>query len=141
MTIQRLIEFIGNHPVLVGAFLAVLTYIVISEIRRKSGSREIGAKDAVRMINDENAIILDIREPGDYKTGHIINAKNIPASRLSEDADNVIVDKDRPVIVYCKSGLNSQSACGKLRDAGYTRVYCLKNGLFGWQEENLPIQR
>lgn len=141
MTIQRLIEFIGSHPVLVGAFLAVLTYIVISEIRRKSGSREIAPQDAVRMINDENAIILDIREPGDYKTSHIINARNIPASRLSEEADNVIVDKNRPVIVYCKSGLNSQSACGKLSVAGYTRVYCLKNGLSGWQEENLPIQR
>lgn len=138
---QKLIEFIGNHPVLVGAFLAVLTFIVINEIRRKSGSRQIDAREAVRIINDEDAIILDIREPGDYKTGHIINAKNIPASRLGEDAEKLGTDKNRPVIVYCKTGLNSQSACGKLREAGYTRVYCLKNGLYGWQEENMPIQR
>lgn len=141
MTIQRLIEFIGNHPILVGAFLAVLTYLVINEVRRKSGSREIVPKDAVRMINDENAIVLDIREPGDYKTGHIIDAKNLPASRLGEEADNISADKNRPVILYCKSGMNSQSACVKLREAGYSHVYCLKNGLFGWQEENLPIER
>lgn len=139
MTIQRLIEFIGNHPVLIGAFAAVLTYLVINEVRRKSSSREIGPKDAVRMINDENAIVLDIREPGDYKAGHIIDAKNIPSARLSEEVENVSVDKNRPVIVYCKSGMNSQSACGKLRAAGYTRAYYLKNGLLGWQEENLPI--
>jgi rhodanese-related sulfurtransferase len=114
---------------------------VISEFRRKSGSQQIGVKDAVRIINDENAIILDIREPGDYKAGHIINAKNIPASRLGEEAGNLSADKNRPVIVYCKSGLNSQPACGKLREAGYSRVYCLKNGLYGWQEENMPIQK
>lgn len=141
MTIQRLIEFIGNHPILIGAFAAVLTFIVINEVRRKSGSREISAKDAVRLINDENALVLDIREAGDYQTGHIINAKNVPFSRLSEETASVGGDVNRPVIVYCKSGMNSQAACGKLQAAGYTRVYCLKNGLFGWQEENLPVER
>lgn len=141
MTIQRLIEFVGHHPVLIAAFAAVLIFIVISEVRRKSGSREIGAKDAVRLINDENALVLDIREPGDYKAGHIINAKNIPYSRLSEETAVAGGDKDRLIIVYCKSGTNSPAACGKLQAAGYTRVHCLKNGLLGWQEENLPVEK
>lgn len=141
MTLQRLIEFIGNHPVLTAAFAAVLTFIVINEVRRKSASREINPKDAVRIINDENALMLDIREPGDYKAGHIINAKNIPFSRFDEEVPRVSGDKNRPVIVYCKSGMNSQAACGKLQSAGYARVYCLKNGLIGWQEENLPVEK
>lgn len=141
MTLQRLIEFIGNHPVLIAAFAAVLVFIVINEVRRKSGSQEIGPKDAVRMINDENAVVLDIRESGDYKAGHIINAKNLPLSRLEDGAANISGDKNIPLIVYCKSGMNSQAACGKLRAAGYTRVYGLKNGLLGWQEENLPVEK
>jgi rhodanese-related sulfurtransferase len=141
MTIQRLIEFVGHHPVLIAAFAAVLTFIVINEVRRKSNSREIGVKDAVRMINDENALVLDIREPGDYKAGHIINAKNIPYSRLNEETAVAGGDKDRPIIVYCKSGTNSPAACDKLLAAGYTRVHCLKNGLSGWREENLPVEK
>lgn len=141
MSIDRLIEFAGNHPFLIATLAAIIMFIVVSEMRRQSASRAITPREAVRLINDQDAIVLDVREPNEYKTGHILNAKNIPLSRLDEDAPRLSKKKDTPVIIYCKSGASSQAACTKLLALGYTQAFFLKSGLYSWQEESLPMAK
>lgn len=138
---QQLLEFAGNHMILVAALGAVIVFIVTTEIRLRGGPRSVTALEAVRLINDEDAIMLDIRESGEYKSAHILNAKNIPLARLANDSGNVLKNKTKPIIVYCKSGQRSNEACKILRTAGYQSVMQLKNGIFSWQDANLPIEK
>ena len=139
---QQLLEFAGNHMVLVAALGAVIVFIITTEVRlRSGGARSVTAHEAVRLINDTDAILIDIRDGTEYKSAHILNARNIPLSRLSDDAHNFLKDKSRPVIVYCKTGSRTGEACKLLSAAGYQDVRQLKNGLFAWQEAGLPIEK
>ncbi len=138
---QQILEFAGNHTILVAALGAVITFIIVTEVRLRTGARSISAHDAVRKVNDSDATIIDIRESSEYKNAHILNARNIPAARLATDIEEVVRDKTRPIIVYCRSSQRTNDACKTLLAAGYQDVSQLKNGLLGWQDANLPIEK
>lgn len=136
---NRLFEYTANHPFLVAAaaILAVLT-IVIEMRQRARGSRAISAADAVTLANG-GALIVDVREDKDYEAGHIIDARHVPASELGSRADTFKRYKDKPVLVYCDSGLASAGAARALRAAGFGKVVTLRGGLNTWRQENLPL--
>jgi rhodanese-related sulfurtransferase len=136
---QQLLEFAGNHMILVAALGAVIVFIITTELRLRGGARSITVHEAVRLINDADAIVVDVRDSAEYKSAHILNARNIPLARLAVDAENMLKDKSRPVIVYCKSGNRTNEACKMLSAAGYQNVRQLKNGFFAWQDASLPV--
>ncbi|MEI4867127.1 rhodanese-like domain-containing protein, partial [Klebsiella pneumoniae] len=68
--IDQLFEFVQNHPLLVGAFLLVLTAWIAYEVRNSS-SGGVTSGEATLLINREDAVVLDLREAGDFKAGHI----------------------------------------------------------------------
>ncbi|MBN1378714.1 MAG: rhodanese-like domain-containing protein [Gammaproteobacteria bacterium] len=138
---QQLIEFAANHMILVAALGAAIVFIITTEIRLRGGARSISTHETVRLINDRDAILVDVRDSNEYKTAHILNARNIPLARLADDANNLLKDKSRPIIVYCRSGTRTNEACKILTTAGYQNVAQLKNGFLAWQEANLPIEK
>ncbi|QTP57261.1 rhodanese-like domain-containing protein [Billgrantia antri] len=136
--IDQLFEFVQNHPLLVGAFLLVLTAWIAYEARN-SASSGVSSSQATQLINREDAVILDTREAGDFKAGHIAGARNIPQSRIDERVGELEKVKDKPVIVVCKSGQASGITVAKLAKAGFSRVYKLKGGMMQWQADGLPV--
>ena len=141
MTLDRIFEFAGNHPVLIAALFAVLTFIIFSEIRRKSGSKALSPSQVIGLMNNQEAAVIDVRETGEFKDGHIVGARNIPSAKLVQEAEKISGDKNKPIVLYCKSGTVSSTVCPQLTAAGYTQVYYLKSGLFSWQDENLPLTK
>ncbi len=138
---QQILEFAGNHPLLVAALGATIVFIFVNEMRVRSGIKAITAHDAVRKINDSSAVIIDVRESSEFKSGHIVNARNIPVARLAADVETQIRDKSKPIIVYCRTGNRSNEAGKKLIASGYQDVSQLKSGILGWQEANLPVEK
>ncbi|HEY3487692.1 MAG TPA: rhodanese-like domain-containing protein [Gammaproteobacteria bacterium] len=136
---EKLPEFVMNHPLLFAALAASIVFIIMTELRRKTGARAVSAREAIQLINDRDAAVVDIREVTEYKAGHIINALHIPVARFGEEAARIAGDKTRPVIVYCKTGTAAPAACERLRAQGYGQVCYLKNGIYGWLDENLPL--
>ncbi|ERS92026.1 MULTISPECIES: rhodanese-like domain-containing protein [unclassified Halomonas] len=136
--IDQLFEFVQNHPLLVGAFLLVLTAWVLYEVRN-SAAGGVTAGEATQLINREDAVVVDIREAGDFKAGHIAGARNIPQSRLDERMSELEKVKDKPIIVVCKHGQAAGAAVAKLSKAGYPRVLKLKGGMMQWQADGLPV--
>ena len=141
MDINQLIEFTSNHPLLMAAFAAILVMLVAGELRQRlSGVNEVGPAEATRMLNHDNAVIVDMREDKDYREGHIVNAVHTPASN-SDAVQKLEKFRDRPVIVYCRSGHTSAGFCRKLSKQGFASVYNLAGGVLGWQKAGLPLNR
>ena len=138
----RLIEFVGNHPLHFVALGVVLVLIAWMEWRRlRQGAQNVGIPQAVRLINDEDAVVIDVREDTEAASGRIPNAKHVPLSVLRQRLQELERYRDRPVILVCRSGSRSGSAASILRKAGFERVYNLKGGMLAWENENLPKAR
>jgi rhodanese-related sulfurtransferase len=136
---NRLIEYTTNHPFLVAAAAILAVLAILIEVRHRArGSSVITPADAVRLANS-GALLLDVREAKDYEAGHIIDARHVPAAEVAGRAETFKKYKEKPVIVYCESGLASAGAARALRAAGFGKVVTLRSGLQNWRQENLPL--
>lgn len=102
------------------------------EVEAMSYVQTIDAKDARALMQEENVVVLDVRSPEEYASGHIENAVLLPLGEITEStASEVIPDKSVQVIVYCRSGVRSAEASKKLIELGYENVYDL-GGIQSW---------
>jgi rhodanese-related sulfurtransferase len=140
MDYARIIEFTGNHPVLILAFVATLGLLLYTEIgRRLSGMKQIGPMDATRLSNRDNAVFLDIRDDGEYGSGHIPQAIHIPLKQLPQRIGELDKFKSGPLIAYCRSGSRTLGVGGVLKKHGFENVYNLAGRIAAWQKSNLPV--
>ena len=135
---NQLLEFAGNHLILVSAFLFILTMLMIN-LFQSAGAKAVAPADAVALMNRENALPLDVRPQSDFEAGHIINAAHIPLAELKSRATELRKNGERPILVYCATGTTSPSAVKDLVAAGFDPVYSLKGGISAWRAENLPL--
>ena len=136
------IEFAQHNLLLFLALFAILGMLVGGEILRKvRGVGTLHATEALRLINDQDAWVVDIRDGGEYKEGHIPQARHIPFAALRERLSELSKVGDKPLIVYCRSGAVSQSACALLKKNGVANVYSLNGGLPAWLDAHLPVSR
>jgi rhodanese-related sulfurtransferase len=102
---------------------------------------EVGAHDAVQLINRRDALVIDVRETGDYAAGHIAGARHVPAAQLDERLKELDKHKSRPIIVSCGTGSRSASVSAALRKHGFAEVFALRGGIAGWQQAGLPLEK
>jgi rhodanese-related sulfurtransferase len=141
MDLHKLNEFAVNHALLVSAFVVILAMLVGTELRQRFGKvRDIAPGEATRLINHENAVLVDMRNDKDYRDGHIVNAVQVPADK-NEAAGKLEKYRDRPLIVCCRSGNQSLRLCTELSKKGFASVYNLKGGLHAWQQAGLPLSK
>lgn len=102
---------------------------------------EVAPKQAAELIKDTNPLILDVRTPGEYKSGHLKDAVLIPLQVLQNRANELFDYKNRVVFIYCSTGNRSTVASKILIDMGFNRIINLRNGIEQWQRENYPVVR
>lgn len=108
---------------------------------RLSGVKRVGPQEAVLLMNHEDALVLDVREPSEFADGHIHKAKHVPLGALSKRLGELEKFKDQTVIAVCRSGARSAQACRLLRKAGFEKVYNLDGGMLAWEQAGLPKER
>lgn len=97
--------------------------------------RQITMSEAVEMMsNESDYIILDVRRPDEFAAGHIPNAVNFPNESIGADEIVELPDKDKLILVYCRSGNRSKQASEKLVKLGYTNIVEF-GGINDWQGE------
>jgi rhodanese-related sulfurtransferase len=89
----------------------------------------------------ENLFVLDVREPEEFKDGHIDGAVNIPIRSLAKNLDKLPKDKAAPIAVVCKSGIRAAYATMSLNLLGYTAVRDVQGGMLAWEKEGLPVKK
>jgi rhodanese-related sulfurtransferase len=95
------------------------------------------SRDRARELLEGGAQLVDVRADHEWEAGRIAGAAHISLDELSERAGEI--DRDRPVVVYCRGGNRSTMAAAALADAGYD-VSKLSEGIVGWEEEGLPLE-
>ncbi len=98
-------------------------------------AREISRDEAQKLIED-GAQLIDVRAEHEWEMGRIAGAKHLPLAELSERIEEV--EKDRPVVLYCRGGNRSTMAADALAEAGYDAAK-MSEGIVGWAEEGLPL--
>lgn len=140
---EQMFEFISNHPILWMGLAAVLVMLVKAEFESRSGQLiHLNPTNAIRLINNsEDALILDVRESGDFSRGHIKGATNLPLSTLKDKMESISNHKDSVVLAYCNSGATSSRACRLLTRAGFSNVHNIAGGINAWLEAKLPTTK
>jgi len=108
---------------------------------RMRGITDVDIVEALQLINHKNALVLDVREESEYKSGHILNAKWIPLGKLAERAGELEKYREQSIVVVCRSGNRSASACSVLGKQGFTQAVNMAGGVMAWQKSNLPLEK
>ncbi|MCX7546112.1 rhodanese-like domain-containing protein [Marinicella gelatinilytica] len=139
---SQLAEFTGNHPFLVMAFLIVAFLFFWTVLKEQSSQlKNINSDQLTRLVNQQNALLVDTRSAEDFAAGHIVNAHNIPMAEIDQAAKKLSKGKKRPVVVYCRSGRSSMKACQQLEKQGFEQIFNLKGGINAWVNDKLPLNK
>ncbi|WP_232827791.1 rhodanese-like domain-containing protein [Marinomonas shanghaiensis] len=134
---NQLIEFSINHWEMVAVFLAILATLLFVE--SKGGAQGLTPSAATNLMNNEDAVVIDIRPEKEFNTGHITGAMNIPATKMQDNLKRLEKHKETPIIIVCKSGITSGASAKDLKKAGFSKIYKLQGGIVEWQSSNLPL--
>jgi rhodanese-related sulfurtransferase len=100
----------------------------------------ISTAEAVRLINREKGVLVDVAEPAEYAAGHAAGARSVPFGSI-ETSKGLPTNKALPLVVMCPTGARAGRAAGLLRKAGFEKAVALAGGTAGWREANLPVEK
>jgi rhodanese-related sulfurtransferase len=102
-----------------------------------TGAIELQPAEAARLVESGDAQLVDVRAASEHAAGHIAGARHLPLERLDAEADEL--DRDRPVVFYCRGGERSGMAAEAFRNSGWD-AHNVSGGLVAWVEGGLPLE-
>jgi rhodanese-related sulfurtransferase len=132
-----LIEFASNHYILVSAFFLLWALFFVLESRR--GGQSLTPQLATNMVNQKDAVIVDLRDSDEFRTGHIAGSINIPAGQALDRIAELEKYKDKPLILTCDMGAKASHLGRQLRTKGFSDLYRIQGGLNAWRSASLPV--
>ena len=140
--LTQISEFAVNHPYLVLAFAVLLALVFFNEMKiATTRFASLTPAAAVQLMNSEDIVVLDVREPSETAAGKIAKAIQIPVGAVSKRLGELEKHKDKTLLVYCKSGSRAGVACKELGKNGFEKVFSLNGGMLAWQEAHLPVSK
>lgn len=142
---EQFLVFLQKNPMNLALFGTVvvtggmLIWPVIARLMRPG--QEVGAVEAVQLINRRDAVVIDVRDAADYKSGHITNARHMPEGEIDGRMKDLEKIKSKPIIVSCGRGNRSLNVANRLRKLGFNEVVSLRGGLAAWQQANMPLEK
>ena len=140
---QEIMQFIGRNPILCIGWIALFGAVLFTTFKGiASKVKVISRGEATRLINKEDAVVVDLRQRDDFRKGHIAGAVNLlPNEIKANNVGELEKHKSAPIIVVDGTGMQAQTPANELVKAGYEKVFVLKDGISGWIGENLPLVR
>ncbi len=134
-------SFIAENWILIlVAFVsgALLVWPMVN--KAAGGGTAVGTSEAVRLINREKGVLVDVGEPGEYGQAHASGARNVPFGQL-EGSKELPTNKALPVILLCPTGARAGRAAALLRKAGYDKAVSVSGGNAAWRDAQLPMEK
>jgi rhodanese-related sulfurtransferase len=134
----------GISPYYLIAVVALILLVISSCAARNRNSADISPADAQKMIagkaQDSAFVLLDVRTPEEFSSGHLAGAVNIDfrASDFQTKVDSL--PKSRTYLLYCRTGHRSANALTLMKGRGFQNVFNMVGGITRWREENREIR-
>jgi rhodanese-related sulfurtransferase len=109
-------------------------------VRGGGGAGAVSASEAVRLMNREKAVLIDVSEPREFDASHAAQARNVPIGQL-ETSKELPSNKALPLVVLCPTGARAGRAAATLRKLGYANVRALSGGTAAWRDAGLPVEK
>jgi rhodanese-related sulfurtransferase len=136
---ELFLQFVSAQWYWFALFSALLAALAWYE-SRKAGP-QVSPHQLSILVNNENALVLDVRPDKEYRQGHIVDALNVPYAQLKDRFEQIDKHKERPIILVCKMGQHASSVAKQLRGRGYEKVYRLTGGMMEWSGSQMPVVR
>lgn len=137
---ERYLDFVADQWILFAALVIILVLLIRSWVAPKlSGVKEVNVNDAVRLLNQDDTLILDVRLDREFKTGFIQNSVNIPVGALDARVGEISKYKDNNILLVCQTGGRSSSAGQVLKKHGFEHLNNLNGGINAWINANMPV--
>lgn len=136
------LEFLIQNWYLILTLIIILALLLLEPYLLKlSGIKSVGPLGVTQLVNRQSAAVVDVCTAKEFDVAHIPDAINLPLSEVGSQADKIGRDKDKPVIISCRSGTRAKSAAKKMSKQGFKDLYILTGGNAAWEKENLPMKR
>lgn len=134
-------EFAKNHTLLIAAWVAIFVIVIFQLVKSLTSKVKILSNaEATSLINNEDAVVIDLRSIDEFKRGHIAGSLEfIPTDIKNRNLGKLEQHKDRHVILVCANGFTARSSAQLLTKQGFAHVYVLNEGIMGWKSQNLPL--
>lgn len=119
--------------------LVVLVFSGCLQTSKEKAIQVVTSEEMQTLLELDNVQLIDVRTPEEYAEGYIKNFQNIDFFSETFDADILKLDKDKPVILYCKKGGRSAKCAEKMLEAGFVKIYDLQGGISKWEHEGYAI--
>lgn len=140
--LTRLPHFIGNHVLLVVAFIVIILALIGLEVSRKfRGFRELTPGALVQMINRNEPLVIDLSAVADFEKGHITGSRHVSPSQFDPENKTLAKAKALQVVTVCRNGVESGKAAKRLVKAGFSNVATLAGGINAWKQADLPLAK
>jgi rhodanese-related sulfurtransferase len=134
-------KFIIDNWILILAALTSGSLLVWPMLKEgAAGGTAVSTSEAVRLINREKGVLIDVGEPAEYAAGHASGARNVPFGQI-EGAKALPTNKALPLVLLCPTGARSGKAVVLLRKAGYANAVAVAGGTAAWREASLPVEK
>lgn len=125
---------------------ANFTWVLVAVIGIVFGAQQLQAAQGVdvaqaQSMSKQGALLLDVRETGEYAEVHAPNATLIPLGELGTRLNEIAAYKDKPIAVICRSGRRSAKVVKLLKEAGYSQVSNVSGGMIAWENAGLEVVR
>ena len=139
---DRLPEFVSQNLLIVMLFVGLTVAIVVSFVGRFTrGYREVTPAELTRLINRENALVVDLSPLAEFEKAHIPGSRHVAPSQFDPENKDLAKIKDRPVVVVCRNGMSAGAAAKRLVKAGFSQVATLGGGVQQWLAAELPVAK
>jgi rhodanese-related sulfurtransferase len=130
------LDFVAEQWLLCSLLAILVTAFLILESRK--GGATVSHHQATRLLNDGDAVLLDLRESSEFKAGHIAGAIHLPFASVGQRASELEKHKAKQIILVDKMGQHAGAAGKILREKGFN-VVRLSGGMVEWTHQNLPV--
>lgn len=120
-------------------FLMAIGLVILSACGEDGGFKQLNPIEFSEAIINKDEIVLDVRTPKEFKSGHIKNAQQLNFYERDFGQKLLMLPKDNAIYLYCLTGSRSENAASFLVQNGYKKVYNLQRGIMDWNLKNLPI--
>ena len=132
-------NFLIENWLLIAAALVSGGLLLWPSLMKSTQVGAISPSEAVRQMNREKAVVVDVCEAAEFAAGHVVGARSVPLAALPASRE-LPSNKNLPLILVCASGARAARAATQLRKLGYANAQVLAGGMKAWREASLPVE-